>query len=186
VIANSPTSARQFRRLLITLPVTMLLLVIHPAAAITAIRIVNQPIVANQEGWIEVQNDNPVDVGGVGMGILYDPTILTIVDPKGTPDENTEEVGSVIPGETHPTLYNDLFLPDPPGRKRIAFGILGPTGTDNSGCLFRFKYRAASNARAGATTFANNSGYYNAKGEYRNNSVRHKDQNANLCGGCFP
>ena len=148
---NRSPAVRRFRGRLISLSL-LLMWAVRPASAITMIRIANQPVTAGQEGWIELQLDNPDNVAGVETAVLYDPSIITLIDPSGTPDEIGEGLGSMIPLPSVVVDYHSPDTPDHPGMKRIAFTISGARGTNVSGRLIRFKYRAGQLMPPDATT----------------------------------
>src|SRR5687768_16879457 len=105
---------------------------IPTAAAIPTIRIVNQPLSPGKEVPVELLLDNPVDVAGVQMVLLYDPWLVQpIVSDSTFQWEREDGVMSGFMGMNYeyPTAL--------PGKKGIAFYIVSFMGVSKSGRLLR-------------------------------------------------
>jgi hypothetical protein len=89
---------------------------------------------------IEVRLTNPSSVAGVQGRIMYDTTVLEVLDPATVPGQPEAFDGSVLPGggtinyETNRAAVNNI--------KGITFAIGNPTGVSTGGRLFRLWIRS--------------------------------------------
>lgn len=99
---------------------------------------------------VEVRLTNPSGVAGVQGRILYDASVIEVVNPDTLPEEPNAFEGSVLPAGA--TINYEENRPPVNGQKGITFAIGNPTGTNTTGRLFRLWVRPRAGLPANSAT----------------------------------
>ena len=135
-----------------SVPLACLLLVLStallglPALSVTGPRVYawpdTQEIAVGETGWIELRVDGADDLRGVSLYVLFDPSIIEVLDASGDPGIQVDP-GNVFDGLDWTEERNRVN--EPPGTMEYVFGLTdqdteGPSG--DGFVLARIRFRA--------------------------------------------
>ncbi len=98
---------------------------------------------------VDINLAGPTDVAGAQFKLLYDPKVVTVVDPVGTDFESTEGEGSVIKSPSVVVNYGADGDSANPGLKGIFVAIAASKGATKTGTAAHIWFKAAAGAKAG-------------------------------------